>query len=454
MGLRVVFDAAAGVARVGSTVVPVTDAGADGSLRVGGAAGPVLRPLAFGERTRVVSRARAAPDPRESVCAGVRGAATVVPGEGDPVLLDVIALALCGADEPAPPFADAALLVARAAGWDPSQLLEAPAAEVDRLARQLGGAPSASGWTRFVFADDDGGELEEIRAELAEALLERVDEAAGEAAPAPDTFAAPQLPQPSGGNAPGHAWARTAAQPGRTPHPLEDTFDGSMLSPTEGAAPAARPRRTAAYWTPPPAGPAGGPGVASRDGTTQAGRALPEVQAFRVEARGRLPAAAAGSAPMPPNGPLGAAPVVARPAAAPAAKPPIRNGPVEAVRGNREVPPTDPEVGGPAVAAAAAASGSSPAYAAPPAAPWTRAPAAAHAAPPWPARSLPLRLPGRDEPQAEPHAARSLRPPRGAAVEPSLARPQRDLERGPLAEFAHRLATLLDDESDLRGLAR
>jgi hypothetical protein len=87
-----------------------------------------------------------------------------------------VALALAGADATAPPFGETAVLVARAAGWDYARLMDADAAEVDRLARQLGGRPLRSGWTRFVLAGDAAGELDAMRRELAQTLLERSDE--------------------------------------------------------------------------------------------------------------------------------------------------------------------------------------------------------------------------------------------------------------------------------------
>lgn len=176
--IPIAIDLVRGEARIGEVVLVVAEAGSRGELRVGGPEGPVLRPLAFGERTRIVTRALAASNPRESVCAGILRAATVSPGVFDSRALEVMALILAGAACPeAPAFADALLLVARGAGWAPEQLAEAEAAEVDRLAIHLGGRPHPhrSSWNRLVFLSAPEDSLEAARAELADDLLARAE---------------------------------------------------------------------------------------------------------------------------------------------------------------------------------------------------------------------------------------------------------------------------------------
>ncbi|HEY3185160.1 MAG TPA: hypothetical protein VGJ77_20130 [Gaiellaceae bacterium] len=207
--MSVVFDLGAGQARLGTTVVPIAAAGRNGELRVGGRRGPVLRPLAFGERTRVVAGVRHTSDPREAVAAAVAAAALVHRGRLESRVQDVVALALAGAGETAPPFGETALVVARAAGWDYARLMDADAAEVDRLARQLGARPLRSGWSRFVLAGDAAGELDAIRRELAQELLDRGDEAPIDLEDAVGVPEAP--PSPAGA---GDEWtfpSRTAA---------------------------------------------------------------------------------------------------------------------------------------------------------------------------------------------------------------------------------------------------
>jgi hypothetical protein len=104
----------------------------------------------------------------------------VQPGRADRFAQEILALTLAGADQEAPGFAETILLVAQAARWELSQLYEAEAAEVDRLAIALVGSPPDSGWTRVVFARREETP-EAIRRELAEQLLHRGDPVAGAA---------------------------------------------------------------------------------------------------------------------------------------------------------------------------------------------------------------------------------------------------------------------------------
>lgn len=170
----VVIDTASGQALIGDTLVPVREAGSHGELQVGGPAGPVLRPLTFGERTRVVTRAAGSPAALDILCAGVLQAALLQPGEADRLVQEIVALAMAGADQDAPPFAETVLRVARTAGWELRQLYDAEAAEVDRLAVYLGGRPPDSGWTQILFAGN-AVSLASVRQELAEQLLRRAD---------------------------------------------------------------------------------------------------------------------------------------------------------------------------------------------------------------------------------------------------------------------------------------
>ncbi len=174
MQQSVIIDTASGHALIGTTLVPVRAAGPHGEIQVGGSSGPILRPLTFGERTRLVTRAAVAPTALDSLCSNVLQTSLVQPGQADRLIQEILALLLAGADQEAPPFAETALRVTRAAGWELRQLYEAEAVEVDRLAIYLGGRPHDSGWTQIVFAGSEES-LESLRRNFAEQLLRRVD---------------------------------------------------------------------------------------------------------------------------------------------------------------------------------------------------------------------------------------------------------------------------------------
>lgn len=207
---RVILDAPRGEIRVGSTAVPVRAAQPEGALRIGGPGGPVLRPLTFGERSRVTAQAAAAPHPPRALCAATLALATVSPARDEAdassdtaplraVLREIVALFLAGAGEPGrPSFSAAALVVAQATGWSPLQLAACPAAEMDRLALELGAGgeegPPASAWSEIRLVSDPAEEVALIRDEYAADLLSR----AGAALPSPGAqnaaLASPPLP--------------------------------------------------------------------------------------------------------------------------------------------------------------------------------------------------------------------------------------------------------------------
>src|SRR3954470_10670795 len=98
--MSVVFDVGQGLAFVGGRTLAVADAGPQGELRIGGDAGPVLAPITFDARTRIATLAAATGDPAAALGAGVLAAATAEPHGVDQLVLEVLALALAGADEP------------------------------------------------------------------------------------------------------------------------------------------------------------------------------------------------------------------------------------------------------------------------------------------------------------------------------------------------------------------
>lgn len=195
------IEVARGELVIGPLVVPMTPDGAAGEWRVGGASGPLLRSLRYGERTRLAALAAASDDPRGAVAAAIARVATVSDGVVDDVVREVAALILSGARDAGASFGQALLRVGRAGGWDLTQLMDAPADEVDRLARMLGEPPDrqvrlaanpttathqhdseGGGWNRLVFDDGSGtSSANAIRDMLADNLLARVE------GPSPDT---------------------------------------------------------------------------------------------------------------------------------------------------------------------------------------------------------------------------------------------------------------------------
>ncbi len=167
------LDPVRGVARLGDFEVPVVAVGSDGALQVGGAGGHVLRPITFGERSRLAAAALGQSGPREAICSAILEAATVERGFADRTVLEILAAWLAGAGSVELPFAEAARLVAQGFGWGPAQLAATAAAEVDRLAGYLAGSRPDGGWNRIVIDQHEPKGLALIRAELADDLLRR-----------------------------------------------------------------------------------------------------------------------------------------------------------------------------------------------------------------------------------------------------------------------------------------
>src|ERR1700682_793813 len=165
---RSVADPANGVVILAGERVAMSPPDANGAIRFGGSMGTTLRALSFEQRTDVVAAASSQTRPADSLAAAVLAAATVERGtaDGDPVLLEVLALWLAGAAWDAPNFSATTLLVARGSGWSPRDLLAAPATEVDRLAVYLGEQQHASEWKTLLFEAPPAEELGAVRARL------------------------------------------------------------------------------------------------------------------------------------------------------------------------------------------------------------------------------------------------------------------------------------------------
>jgi hypothetical protein len=241
----VVIDTASGQALIGSILVPVRETGNHGELQVAGPSGPILRPLTFGERTRLVTRAAVLPAALDSLCAGVLQAAIMQQGQAEHIVQEILALTLAGAEQEAPSFAETALRVARAAGWELSQLFAAEAAEVDRLAIYLGGHLQDFGWTRVIFGRSEDT-LESIRQELGERLLQRAasyGEAIEAKGQATGRFEAGQSHSSGGGQAAERSFGlgqvaasgQQVPQPATSPSsPTSDNSTASLSTPKPG----------------------------------------------------------------------------------------------------------------------------------------------------------------------------------------------------------------------------
>jgi hypothetical protein len=180
-GASVAADPDAGFVRVGATRITMTAADAEGVWRFGGPSGAVLRSLRFGERTELVTAALAQPRPRDAVASAVLTASTLGTGDGDRMMLEVLALWLAGAEWEAPEFTETAMLVGRTAGWPLRDLLVAPATEVDRLAVHLAEEQRGGAWRSIVFLQPEGIDLAEIRDRFADELLRRSTSGGGAA---------------------------------------------------------------------------------------------------------------------------------------------------------------------------------------------------------------------------------------------------------------------------------
>jgi len=174
--------------------------GPAGSLLVGD--GVPVRPLTYAERSTVVGWALGCASPRAAVVRGIGDLAAGGASAGgasaggasaggasaggasangvDPGVLDVLALVLAGARTEggsAPGFAEAALLVVRASGCGLDSLGAVRAGEVDALAMGIRPEPAedtVDGWTRLAFwAAGESGDLSRVTADLADDLLAR-----------------------------------------------------------------------------------------------------------------------------------------------------------------------------------------------------------------------------------------------------------------------------------------
>ena len=479
------FDAHRGELVLGGTIVQLQalqEIGRGGELRLGGAQGPVLRAASFAERTRAASWASTSAAPREALCASLVQACTVRDGEAERRVLELAALWLSGAGDEGPPFAATALRVAQAAGWDLSQIASTEAAEVDRLAASLGEPVTEPPWRRLLLTRDPSRELDELRDELADRLLARAvpfaDETAARGAPlAQEKTAAPDaLLAQEKTSAPGAPLAQESsahAAPPSPPVPAAST-PAFALSPVAPAAWPTAPSSSLATSAPLLATSlvASGAFVASAAAPiAPASTASPAVSTSsaspiaaetpRPHARPRLLALPAMPAPGASDAPpveRAAAPTLARPAIAPASRAlhavaaPVAHAP--AIVASPAGRPAANAPLGTGDASASRALPSSPGTGGAPDA--ARPPSRSRSTDPWPvAAPSPAAMAASRIADAPPWPAAMMRSQAIAAARPTVAPVVEAAPRAVDAEdLAEALATLLDDEADLRGLAR
>ncbi|HLF78729.1 MAG TPA: hypothetical protein VJB57_14715, partial [Dehalococcoidia bacterium] len=167
---RVLIDAERGEALLGTVRVAV--AVLDSGLQVGGPSGAVLGSVSFGRRRELVRQAVESTQPHEALASSILEASILQAGAGDPTVLQVLALALAGADMEGAPSFEQVVRLAMESGWDEPAIEEAPAIELDRLAIDM--VPTREQpWNRLVLASDDAQALASLRDDLAGELLNR-----------------------------------------------------------------------------------------------------------------------------------------------------------------------------------------------------------------------------------------------------------------------------------------
>src|SRR4051794_629149 len=108
MSLPIHLDLEKGELTIAARRVPCCAAGSQGEVRLGGDAGTLLRPLTFAERTAIVGRAIAEDSPLEAVASGILLTSVIANLSAlDPLVLEIAALVLAGADQEAPAFEEA-----------------------------------------------------------------------------------------------------------------------------------------------------------------------------------------------------------------------------------------------------------------------------------------------------------------------------------------------------------
>ncbi|SEL93528.1 hypothetical protein SAMN04489760_10148 [Syntrophus gentianae] len=173
--MPLIFAPESGEAIIGSERISFVPLGDDGSIRIEGRPGSIIRPLCFGERTRLLIDALQADDPLAFCSDLLVHAATNSPAAALSPGVKVLALMLAGGNIEAPSLSRTVAVVAEATGWPPEIINAKTAIEIDRMAFDL--TTLNPGWNRIVFPRQGADDAEAIISELVTDLLNRTDEA-------------------------------------------------------------------------------------------------------------------------------------------------------------------------------------------------------------------------------------------------------------------------------------
>ncbi len=173
--MPLIFAPESGEAIIGSERISFVPVGDDGSVRVEGRSGSIIRPLRFGERTRLLVDALQADNPPAFCSDLLVHTATNSPADTLSAEEKVLALVLAGGNIDAPSLSRTVAVVAEATGWPKEIIAAKTAIEIDRMAFDL--TSHNSGWNKIVFPLQGADDVDAIIGELTTVLLNRTDEA-------------------------------------------------------------------------------------------------------------------------------------------------------------------------------------------------------------------------------------------------------------------------------------
>jgi hypothetical protein len=161
-------------ATVANIVLQLLPTGTQGAVRIV-PDGPTIRPLAFGERGRLLADSVQALDPVGLAIDLISAAATGVAAGDVSSPCKAVALAMAGAELEAPALSITTAAAARSRGWSLESINAQPAEQVDRIALEAQ-EQAQSGWNRIVFTQQAPlTDTDTVVRALAARLVNRVD---------------------------------------------------------------------------------------------------------------------------------------------------------------------------------------------------------------------------------------------------------------------------------------